>query len=257
MIKYTENEIAAIKFYTGDVSGADPFYGDEKAYVTLNSLFFDGVDTERMRAEEGKRLNPAIIGNMPRLLGFFNSLFSAFGKSRLTHPCKTYRVERMADFEMCRRLGRTISMTSTSSAGFLDTYRDRRGIALMEFNLNEGAHCIDVAEALDYYAKSEEREILLPPFMTFDVEEKELTADESRITDCDGNPPLISVAVSVKGFGGDKENADVHICDCEAGIRVYDALNSGSNPTDADIAEYSLWKKALRKRLCSIISHYL
>ena len=41
MEKYTENEIKAIKFYRGDVSGGDSFYGDGKAYVTLNSLFFE------------------------------------------------------------------------------------------------------------------------------------------------------------------------------------------------------------------------
>lgn len=257
MEKYTENEIKAIKFYTGDVSGGDSFYGDGKAYVTLNSLFFEGIATEKMRADEGKRLNPAVIENIPRLLEFFNSLFSAFGKSRLARPCKTYRVERMADFEMCRSLGRTISLTSTSLAGFLDEYRDRRGIALMEFNLKEGSHCIDVAEVLDYYVKAEEREILLPPFLSIDIVEKELTKEESRVTDCDGNPPFISARVNVNGISENVEDVDIHICDCGSGIRVYNALNNGETPTEADIAEYSLWKKYMQKRLYSIISHYL
>lgn len=257
MKTYTENEINAIKFYTGDVSGTDSFYGDGKAYVTLNSLFFPGIATEKMRADEGKRLNPAIIENVPRLLGFFNCLFSAFGKSSLAQSCTAYRVERMTDFEMCRSLGRTISFTSTSLAGFLDEYRDRRGIALMKFNLKEGSHCIDIAEVLDYYAKAEEREILLPPFMEIAIEEKKLTQAESCITDCDGNPPFISAEVSVNGICTEMENEDVHLCDCQSGIRVYNALNNGETPTEADIAEYSVWKKSLQKRLYTIISHYL
>ncbi len=257
MKNLTEKEKNAIKYYIGDVSGDDAFYGDGKAYVALNSLFFPDIYSEKMRADEGKFLNPAILEDVPRLLDFFNSLFSAFGKSRLEKTCKTYRVERMGDFEICRCKGRTISMTSTALSGFLDAYRDRRGIALMEFQLHEGISCIDVSQALDYYAKAEETEMLLPPFMEVDIKEKEINADERCITDCDGKPPLISVSVFVKEICSDIGEANIHISDCKAGIRVYNSLNSGEIPNDEDVAEYSQWKKSFRKRLYSILYHYV
>ncbi len=257
MKNLTEKEKNALKFYIGDVSGDDPFYGDGKAYVALNSLFFPDIYSEKMRAGEGKFLNPAILEDIPRLLDFFNSLFSAFGKLRLEKTCKTYRVERMGDFEICRRKGRTISMTSTSLSGFLDAYRDRRGIALMEFTLSEGLNCIDVSAALDNYVKAEETEILLPPFMEIEIVKKEINDAERRITDCDGDPPIISTAISVKGICSDISAANIHISDCKAGIRIYNALNSGEIPESADVAEYSEWKRTLRKLLYSILYHYV
>ncbi|MBR6580204.1 MAG: hypothetical protein IKK66_02800 [Ruminococcus sp.] len=250
----TTNELNALKFYIGDVSGNDFFYGDSKAYVVLNSLFFPDITSEKLRAAEGKYLNPAIIEDIPRLMDFFDNLFSLFGKAYLGNPCITYRVERMSDFELCRNLGRTVSMTSTSLLGFLDSYRDRRGIALMKFNLAEGTKCVNVAEILDYYAKPEESEILIPPFMSISIRENCLTDKEKRITDCDNNPPYISVEVSVEDIchGVGCTNGD--ISDSKAGIRVLRALNESITPDSEDIAEYSAWKKNL---LCELYKLFL
>ncbi|MBO4919619.1 MAG: hypothetical protein J5365_05625 [Erysipelotrichaceae bacterium] len=47
-----EKQLKAIRYYEGDVSGDDPFWSDPKAYVTLNSLFFEGIEAERRRARE-------------------------------------------------------------------------------------------------------------------------------------------------------------------------------------------------------------
>ncbi len=253
----SEKEINALKYYIGDVEGNHPFYGDGKAYVVLNSLFFPDIHSEKMRAAEGKYLNPAIIAEVPRLLDFFNSIFSVFGKSLLKQSCTAYRVERMADFEICRSLGRTVSLTSTSTAGFLDAYRDRRGIALMKFNLSEGSHIINVAEILDFYAKPEEAEILLPPFVTLDIRDLKLTDEQRCITDCDGNQPITSVEVNIGDICDDVNNENIHISDCDAGIRVYDALNCGKIPDIEDISEYSQWKKSLQRKLYYIFRQYM
>lgn len=252
----TANEKNALKFYIGDVSGNDSFYGDNKAYVVLNSLFFPDIRSEQLRAAEGKYLNPAIIENISRLLDFFENLFSLFGKAYLRNSCKTYRVERMADFVLCRSLGRTVSMMSTSLSGFLESYRDRRGIALMKFNLAEGTKCVNVAEILDYYAKPEESEILIPPFMSMNICENHLTDEERLITDCDANPPIISVNASISGICGDLDCVNSEISDSKAGIRVFNALNEGGIPDSEDIAEYSAWKKLLQNKLLSILKKY-
>ena len=60
-------QLRAVKWYIGDVEGDDPFWGDPKAYVTLNSLFFPGTATEEARAAEGKPLNPEILRDEERL----------------------------------------------------------------------------------------------------------------------------------------------------------------------------------------------
>lgn len=248
----TAEELKAVRFYTGDVSGTDGFYSDSKAYVVLNALFFPDIDTEKARADEGKYLNPEIISDIPRLTGFFESLFSAFRKSVLPEDITTYRVERMADYSIIRKNMETVSMTSTSSAGFLNAYRDRKGIALMKFSLSAGLHCIDIVKVLPYYLKSDEAEILLPPFMPLEITENELSESEIYITDSDGRPSCISC--SVKAFNADPtgKNMPLPILTCdgaEAGQRVYNALNSRRIPEMHDIELYSQWKKDLQNLL--------
>ncbi len=249
-------EEKSLRFYIGDVSGNDPFYGDPKAYVTINSLFFPDIFSESARAAEGKLLNPAVISDIPRLLSFFEGLFSAFGKAQLHKEYNVFRVERAADFELCRRLGETISMTSTSTVGFLDSYRDRRGIALMRFSLPEGSHCINVAETLDFYAKPEEAEILLPPFTELEITEVPMSDKEKEITDSDGISPKISVIAAATGIKEHKKSTGTGITACPAGIRVYEALNSGNIPDSTDVWEFSEWKNNFRSVIYSMLKSY-
>lgn len=251
----TESEKKALRFYIGDVSGNDSFYSDPKAYVVINSLFFPDISTETARANEGKFLNPEIISDVPRLISFFDSLFSVFRKSRLTENITTYRVERMADYQLCRERSQTVSLTSTSTAGFLREYQNRIGIALMRFNIPKGAHCIDVAETLSYYAKPEEAEILLPPFMNITIKEISLTDTEMLILDSDGNPPCISCTAETADISQYKY--DIPAVDYEgakAGQRIYKALNEKNIPEKEDIEIYSQWKKDLQKILRNIIT---
>ncbi len=245
----------ALRFYIGDVSGNDAFFGDSKAYVVLNSLFFPDIATESARASEGKYLNPAIIADIPRLMEFFELLFSAFRKSIIEEDILTYRVERLSDYNSIRRNSSTVSMTSTSTAGFLNEYRDRRGIALMKFSLTENqSYCIDIGKILSYYAKSEEAEILLPPFMKLDISEIPLTENEMRITDCDNNSPQVSCNVKLSGIEKYSGNIpELSANGSQAGQRVYNALNNGKLPDKEDIEHYSHWKNDLQKILHSII----
>lgn len=255
MTALTSNEKNALRYYIGDVSGNDEFYGDPKAYVTLNSLFFPNIHTEKARTDEGKFVNTAIIADISRLMGFFELLFSAFSKASLDKITETYRVERMTDFLLCRRNSATLSMTSTSTAGFLNYYRDRRGIALLKFELPVGTNCINIANALDNYSKPEEAEILLPPFMRIDITEKPLSESELKITDIDGMPPKISCNILPVGITPCNEKIPELPHGGElAGQKVYAALNSHMNPNENDIALYSEWKRTLRIRLHKLIN---
>lgn len=251
----TESEKKALRFYIGDVSDSESFYGDPKAYVVINSLFFPDISTETARASEGKYLNPEIIADIPRLLNFFDSLFSVFKKSQLTEDMTTYRVERMADYKLCRERLQTVSLTSTSTAGFLREYQDRIGIALMRFNIPKGSHCIDVAKTLSYYAKPEEAEILLPPFMNITIKENCLTDSEMLILDSDGKPPQISCTADTADISRYKYDVpDADFEGARAGQRIYKALNEKNIPEKEDIEIYSQWKKDLQKILHSIMA---
>ena len=261
----TDAQRAAVKFYEGDVCGSDPFWGDAKAYVTLNSLFYPGIDTERRRAAEGKRLNPAITSDTERLLRVCIDLLQACKAADISKPRCAYRVERHADYLEMRRAGKTISFTSTSTEGFLAEYGDRIGIALLEFHIPAGIACLPFAEVLEAdYAKSDEQEILLPPGLSLSFSEMELTDQERSIIDAQGNSPVVKCLVNVgesrfapvrdsersqeaepspegQGPASVFDNAGPLASAC-----IYEALNSGREPDPADVLRYNAWKRAFQ-----------
>ncbi|MBR6070737.1 MAG: hypothetical protein IKP78_09130 [Ruminococcus sp.] len=250
MAELTPREKAALRYYIGDVSGTDPFHSDPKAYVVLNSLFFAGTAAERARAAEGKRLNPAILADTDRLTELFAGLFSAFRRCTAEKELRTFRVERWSDYALCKAAGATLSLTSTSTAGFLSEYRDRLGIALMRFTLPKGTPCIDVAAALDFYAKPEEAEVLLPPFLRLDIAEVPVTDDERGILDSAGEPPRCSCTVTTNGIQPcTAAETELPHGGGQAGQRVLAALNAGALPSPADEELYSRWKRAYLLRL--------
>lgn len=251
------NQIAAVKYYEGDVSGNDPFWGDDRAYVTLNSLFYPGIDTERRRAAEGKRLNPAIVADPQRLLDLCVSLVSACRAVDLSHPRVGYRVERHADYLDMRKAGQTISFTSTSTAGFLPAYGDRIGIALLEFHIPAGVPCLPFGEVLhNDYAKSNEQEIMLPPGLQLEFEDVPIEAEERTIADAQGNPPIAKCQVLVQAPdcsdmtsqpipSEEPMNTSSALEGVRAAERVYEALNGGCELLDEDVERYCTWKRSL------------
>lgn len=255
MNQYLNNqEKLWLKYYTGDVSGADPFWSEPKAYLVLNSLLYDGLETEISRTREGKFLNPAILDDVDRLLDFYDNMFSAFRKCRSDGDIKTYRVERYSDFIPILKTNHTVSFTSTSTGGFLDAYRDRKGITLIKFIIPENVSCINVAEALDFYAKSEEQEVLLPPFMRLEIAETELSETELKITDSDGKSPVNSYKAVCRPYDIKERTGNISNDGAYAGQRIYNALNNGENPEKSDIETYTQWKKnlhAIYKNCCT------
>ncbi|MCM1530405.1 MAG: hypothetical protein NC093_10485 [Alistipes sp.] len=245
----TSNEKNALRFYIGDVSGSHKFYGDPKAYVTINSLFFPGISTEKLRVGEGKPLNPEIAADITRLLDFFGNLFAAFGKCTVESR-ETWRVERFADYEIMAKYGATVSLTSTSTAGFLSSYRDRAGISLMRFSLAEGSPAINVANELDFYVKPEEAEILLPPFMELRLSELPMTERELSMIDRQNKPPRLYCKAEFTGEIADfTKTVCASIEDSACAVNVLKKISSGQEPEGLEVQEYCLWKDSLRCRL--------
>ena len=244
--------IRAIRFYEGDTHGDDPFWGDPKGYCTLNALLFPGIENECARFREGKRLNPAFLQDIPRLLDLYAALLNAFEPLAKGRSLTTTRVERLSDYLLLKELGRTVSFTSTSQDDFLSAYGDKQGLALMRFSIPEGTPCVVLAERLPEYRKADEAEALLPPDLPLLLEEIPLTDAQRRIVDLNGEPPVISARVKVHGaprrtprtaaFSGGADGPS-------AGVRVYAALNAGREPDRADAEVYARWKAALREWL--------
>ena len=250
-------EIRAVKYYEGDIpaaDAADPFWGDPKAYVSLNALLFDGLHSECTRIREGKRLNPAVLSDIPRLLRVFAALRSAAKKGAQQSDTVGYRVERAADFSACAAAGQTLAFTSTCLDGFLSEYGDKRGIVLMTFRIPAGTPCMIFRALLDSYRKDSENELLLPPALTFTCTARPLTAQEQRITDLEGAPPCAAYDLDITGIAPAPADAPPLPESCEAGVRIWTLLNAGTPesalPAD-DLRAYLTWKRALRPALIS------
>ena len=238
-----EKEIKALKFYTGETFGNDGFWSDPKAYLVINSLFFTDISTETARAKEGKYLNPEILADTRRLCGLMNCIFSAFDKCTAEKDIISYRVERFSDYIPCKENKSTVSFTSTSVSGFLNSYRDRKGIALLEFGIPQGTHCIEMGKVLDVYSKSDEEEILLPPFLEIDIKEYKVPEIYADITDSEDKPPVIYSEIIAGRYTPHRMNMTDD--GNRAGQRVLESLNSGKIPNGKDVETYCNWKKQL------------
>lgn len=246
----TSDQLRAVRYYIGDVSGNDPFWSQPKAYLVLNSLLFPGIETEKARAAEGKFLDPELLSDTGRLLKVYRELFSAFRQNTAENTLLTYRVERWSDHLVSRSAGRTVSFTSTSAAGFLSEYRDRSGIALLRFKIPAGTPCLHMARILPEYAKSQEAEVLLPPFMELSYRELPMTEEERKILDSDGKPPKGCFEVTCgKARLPELDTAELPQEGADAGKRLYTALCSGRSPSPEDISAYIEWKGAFHRIL--------
>jgi len=248
MMLLSQKQMNAVKYYQGDVSGNDPFWGDQKAYCTLNSLFFPGIENETARSHEGKKLNPAFLDDTDRLIGFCDDLLSAFCTSPLETDMISWRVERISDYRLRKAFGNTISFTSTSTTGFLNAYGDKKGLALIKFELPAGTPCIDLATALDTYTKSEEAEVLLPPGLVLALEEIPLTNEMRAIRDADNAPPIVACIARPCGLHIPNDRCSGQLCEtgAQAGKRIYTALNNRQLPTDSDAQAFIQWKRIFR-----------
>lgn len=194
----------AVRFYEGDVSFShDPLFRDPKAYVTLNAVFFPGIVNETVKHMERKYLNPLFFLRWEELFGtngITDCLFHVMKDSMLSGEKTAWRVERLADSAEILKKSRTISFTSTASSGFLPAYGDKQGIVLMEFHLQQGTPVIDLAAFLNDYAKAEETEILLPPYLSLTAHQVPLSASEKKITDRCGDPPAAKYVIRSHGL---------------------------------------------------------
>ncbi len=251
----TPDESRAVRFYEGDIAEDekdDPFWGDARAYVTLNALLYDDLATEYVRVREGKRLNPAMTADLPRLIKTYAALLSAAEKGAQASEMTGYRVERAADFQVCLERGMTCAFTSTSRSGFLPAYGDKQEIVLLCYHVPAGTPLMIFSLLLDRYLKSGEDELLLPPFLRFDAKKRPLTDADRRITDLNGAPPAAAYDIYIQ------PQQHIGLCADDAALpdialtvkRLYADIqqNTPENALDQnDRTAYLQFKKAIRQ----------
>lgn len=204
----------ALRYYGGDTrirdqSGrltnvrqqSDALLGDEKIYRTLNALLYPGIENEKERILiEGHVLNPAAVLRFSETFEVIRRIYSAMNCSEWKHNdvvcCR--RIERSSAERYLKR-GFLPSFYSTSTGPYRREYADKAKIILLEFVLCPETPYVDFSRALgSEYLKAREQEVLLPPFLPVELEERKMEGQELFIRDMHGNPPVKKYIVHVK-----------------------------------------------------------
>lgn len=256
MNRLNTEQLEMIKFYEGDVKQTeDPILSDHKAYVTWNALFFSDTETEKARVLESRRLNPAFLKDPERIIRMSRCLLSCMSKAGREIQVK--RVERLTDYHCFLKEQRFESFISTSTAGFLNAYQDKEGLVLMNIVISEGTPCIDFSAVLDTYQKEEEREILLPPYLSFNSKEIEMDASLLNIHDRNGEIPKVYCMVHAGKFHPkDLKETSIDQDIIDASIRYYDALNHHVPYASEDENKYLLYKQYFQYQIQEWMNTY-
>ena len=246
---YTQEQLRCLMYYEGDVEKedpTDPFWSDSKAYVTLNALLFEGIETEMARSKEGRYLNPAIATNPKRFVTVVENIFSLM--RRAEKDIFVRRVERKVDLHVFEKTGKAQSFLSCSYAGFLDTYTDKEDVVLMDITVHSGCYCVDLAQVLPNYLKGEEQELLIGPYQKMEIKEFCVPNCYTHIRDCHGHSPYAYVKADIyPEFLWKTLSKDISLPNCPKHLeKVYRCLNEHQFCPDFFVDSYLVYKEQLQ-----------
>lgn len=273
---FTKKEINAIRFYQGDIrkrinnvrfsesENETGFYGNPHAYKTMNCLMFDGIENEKERiAEDRDSLKPQIFLEVEKVVEVYYEIFRAMYKSvsaekNSNEIRRLYRVDRGISVQEMISSGKTCSFTSTSKVSCPKEYFLRKKkLILLEIVLLPDIPCLDFEEVFgdDYYF-SDQREVLLPPFLRASFYEGKLTKAEEEYRDVDGQPPQGKYIVIVDRLHLPDQLMTIQEWDdawkdlrwgSRKAASFLEKLIEGGEPTPQEIEDYCLWKKGFQK----------
>lgn len=250
----TREEIHALQYYQGilDPKDSDPFWSNPKAYVTFNSLFFQGIETEQARVNEGRPLDTAIASQKDTVLEMTEDMIHACTK--YDHDCiHVWRVERLVDYQQFVSEGMLTSFLSTSRNGFLSSYEDKYDLVLMDIVIDKEALCIDLVSMLSANEKKAEGEVLIAPYQSITVEELPCPSRLHAVKDGRGNPPAVYCRVHVYAEKTQPISAQSSVIDISAVSRLYDRMNMHATPSQTDIDAYLEYKKYIRQQTMKML----
>ena len=265
----------ALEFYANlavHSASSDEFWGKYNAHVTFNALFYNGIVSEKERTAENKVavnktpenkvLDPSIFDDAPQLFQWAKMLQYACWYFASQKSVTTYRICRKVDADALLAQNRTISFTSTSYKILSNRADKISNPVLLIFHISPRTPCVDIAAALgkDYSEKSEEQEIILPPFLSLQVSTSHSTSFENleKLVDNTLRSRLVGI-YDIDVDEGDKSFSESKAPESrksleylndenrEAGRRVLTAINEGVDPVESDVDAYLLWKEGFRR----------
>lgn len=266
--------VDALRLYEGDIrirdeAGAllsiqsvDEFYKNKDAYRTLNALLFPGIANEYSRIErEGAKLNTVFLEQIEETIRLYCRIFGLMCQNVGNEGSEgiiAKRVERESTLISLKE-GRTISFFSASRAGYQEDFAKKDGIILLEVHIPPTIPYLDFEKVLGVeYQSIEEREILLPPFVSIVIQEEALLpAEQRRIRDMKKRPARGKYRINAIGFPDFAEEPDGYLMAgriekdvlAEREIAVNAVRLMNKKKWDSDFTEYCLWKEKLKNYL--------
>ena len=264
----------ALRLYEGDIrirdasgnlisrQSQDDIYKNKDAYRTLNALLFAGTCNEYSRIEkENVKLKPVFVEQIEETIRLYCRIFGLMCQNLSSDSRKEIiakRVERESSLTLLQR-GQTISFFSASKTGYQNDFAEKDGIILLEVYIPPHVPYLDFEKALGTeYQSMEEREILLPPFVSISIEEETLQhIEKRRIRDIKKNPPKGKYRIHALKFPAFMVEPDGY---CLAGQMekeilaerkiAVDAINAmNQRKWNEDFSSYCLWKEKLQTYL--------
>lgn len=285
LLMLTEKEKDSIRFYQGDTRKRTEdgslsnsltetgLYGIPSAYKTMNCLMFDGIDNEKERISEGSTvLNPQVFHEIEKVVDIFCDIFRAMCKCKnRNRKIIVYRTDRRISVREMKKLGQTISFTSTSKGNHPKEYFcKKKMLMLLEFIVPAGIPYLDFEEVLgDNYYYADQKEILLPPFLNLVFYEGKLTAEEDAYRDADNQPPQGKCIVVLEGLSlptqkrTDQDDISGLQCLTRGKAKMAEILArmiAQEELSQQEVQEYCAWKANFREiviaKFCKIQSEY-
>ncbi|HIS60641.1 MAG TPA: hypothetical protein IAC14_00075 [Candidatus Scybalomonas excrementigallinarum] len=276
MIK--KEAIDALRLYEGDIrirnkkgklvygQSKNILYRDENAYRTLNALLFPEIHSEYSRIHlEKHQLNIEFVKNIEGTIEIFYHIFSLMCKMRNNEENSTIlvrRVDRKSALQEYKK-GIMCSFVSTSKKSYDTEFAEKDGIVLLEIQLNNHIPYLDLEKVLgDEYKNYWEREVLLSPFLSIDIEKIELEYEERKIKDMNGKIPVGKYRIVPKELvdfsksnilkDSKEEIREKIIQGKDIAIQAIETMNKGE--WDDDFISYKEWKKNFQNYLHQMLS---
>ena len=263
------NSVDMLRFYGGDIrertekgtvcfgkAAQDPLWGDQYAYRTLNALLFEGYENEKERIfQEKQKLNPAFIERLEETLEIYTGVFSMMCMQREKNMSSVIvrRVDRQASLNAYRK-GYTGSFVACTKGMYDEEFAQKNQVILLEVEISERIPAVDLQQFLsaDEYSHYDEQEVLLPPFLPLQIEERQLSfLEKKRIRDMHKNSPVGKYLLRMEKFPDYRKEVpftlselrEQLICNKEKAAACLYAMNEGK--WEVDYRDYTKWKENL------------
>lgn len=267
-------EFNSLIFYQGDVNNYkvtceaeenaynSKFYKTKQAYNILNTLLYPGIENEITRiCKEKKNVPIELLLSIEEILNVYENIFSLMCKYSLSRisgeKIYAFRKDRIQSMEIIDR-GYSMSFSSCSLEDTCDEYFLKKdGILLLEFDISNNLPFVLLNDIIKNSCFEYEKEVLLPPFITFEKTPLKLTDKEMDYKDINGFPPKEKYLIKVNGIIFDDSNKSIDIDfnissieeisnGAKRAVEILCKLKAEKQISEEDKKFYINWKKILQ-----------